>query len=408
MHEIRLDVFKEIPKGIGSESLVTLCDRDAGDIPAGFNGLVDVGYRDMDIPFRRIKSLHDFERTPRSDEIVAALSEGDQEISKGAFIASSFDDLYQILDASRRLDRKHVLLGMGAIGEVTRIRQRCLKNEFTFGYEGVSTAPGQLSADEMEALGDDCVLVGLTGHPLGHSKSPAMQNAAIRKAGINGKYLLFDSPGLDHVEDVIRGYDIRGMNVTVPYKQQIIPHLDDVSGPAEAIGAVNTVINDGGRLLGDNTDIAGIAYALRDVELKGAKALIMGSGGAARAAAYTLGRAGCEVGICGRNQITVSEICRDLGAERHEGGLKTVDLLVNCTPIGLFDGEYPADINDLRKETVVFDMVYGRETPVLALARTRGCTAMDGTDMLLGQGAESFRRWFGKEPDTDAMREALG
>ncbi|MBR1452226.1 MAG: shikimate dehydrogenase, partial [Candidatus Methanomethylophilaceae archaeon] len=133
-----------------------------------------------------------------------------------------------------------------------------LGNEFTFGFDGVSTAPGQLSADRMEQLGDDCTLIGITGHPLSHSRSPAMQDAAMRAAGINGKYLIFDSPDLDHMEDVVRGYDIRGMNVTIPYKQSIMEHLDSVSKASSSIGAVNTVINDDGKLIGDNTDIIGI------------------------------------------------------------------------------------------------------------------------------------------------------
>ena len=288
MHEIRLDVFDKVPEGDDRDFLLTLCGNDISAVPEGFQGLVDVGDRDIKTGYRKIRSIHDFERTPTADEIVSMLSEGDQEISKGAFKASSFTDLVSILEASKRLDRKHVLLGMGEIGEVTRIRQNILRNEFTFGYEGVSTAPGQLSADRMTELGDDCKLIGITGHPLSHSKSPAMQDVAMKEAGINGKYLIFDSPDLNGIEDVIRGYDIRGLNVTIPYKQDVMGHLDKVSETAEKVGAVNTIINDNGKLIGENTDVIGIEYALLDVPLRDRKALIMGSGGAARAAAFTL------------------------------------------------------------------------------------------------------------------------
>jgi len=407
MHEIRLDVFDSIPAGAGDGSLITLCGRDPSAVPDSFGGLVDVGDRMIDIPHRKIRSIHDFERTPSADEIVSMLSEGDQEISKGAFKASSFRDLDSILQASKRLDRKHVLLGMGEIGLVTRIRQSILRNEFTFGFEGTSTAPGQLSADEMESLGDDCVLVGITGHPLSHTKSPGMQEAAMREAGINGRYLVFDSPDLDSIEEVIKGYDIRGMNVTIPYKQEVMDHLDDLSGSAESVGVVNTIINDNGKLRGDNTDVIGIEYALLDVPLRDRKALIMGSGGAARAAAYALNGLGCRVSVAGRNQSTVSQICRDFGAEQHSGSVSGFDLVVNCTPIGLVDGEYPADISGLDKCQTVFDMVYGRSTPLTSSAASKGCRITDGQEMLIGQGAASFRSWFGKEPDCDAMRGAL-
>ena len=407
MHEIRLDVFDRIPEGVGEESLVTLCGKDPSEVPASFAGLVDVGDRDIAIPHRKIRSFHDFERTPDAGSILSMLGEGDQEISKGAFKASSFEDLCSILDASRRIGRKHVLLGMGEIGEVTRIRQEVLGNEFTFGYEGESTAPGQLSADEMESLGDGCVLVGITGHSLSHSLSPRMQNAAIRHAGIDGRYLVFDSPSLDRVEDAIRGYGIRGMNVTIPYKQSIMGHLDRVAGAAEEVGAVNTIVNDDGVLSGENTDVAGVLHALSGAELKGSKALVMGSGGASRAAVYALSSSGSEVFVSGRNRRTVAEVCESFGAEAHSGGVKGFDIVVNCTPIGLVEGEYPSDLSGLGSGQTVMDMVYGRRTPLIERAEAAGCRLADGADMLVGQGAESFRMWFGMEADTDVMRRAL-
>ena len=407
MHEIRLDVFDRIPDGVGSESLVTLCGKDISAIPDDFDGLVDVADKDVATSHRKIRSIHDFEKTPTADEIVKMLSEGNQEISKGAFVASSFRDLMSILDASKRLERAHVLLGMGQIGEVTRIRQKILGNEFTFGYEGVSTAPGQLSAERMEELGDDCSLVGIAGHPLSHTSSPKMQDAAMRSAGINGKYLVFDSPDLERMEDVIRGYDLRGMNVTIPYKQDVIQHLDCISAAAEKIGAVNTIINDNGKLRGDNTDIVGIEYALLDVPLRGRKTLIMGSGGAARAAAFALDSLGCELSVSGRNESTVRDICDSFGAEIHKGSAEGFDLIVNCTPIGLVEGKYPSDVTTLFRDQAVFDMVYGRDTPLISSARSAGCRIVDGKEMLVGQGAASFKLWFGKEPDCDVMRGAL-
>ena len=409
MHEIRLDVFGTIPEGIGNDDVITLCGKDISNVPDSFRGLVDVGDSTLRTGFRKIRSIHDFENTPDADSIVRMLSEGDQEISKGAFKASSFSDLHSIYEASRRLGRKHVLLGMGEIGEVTRIRQRILGNEFTFGYHGESTAPGQFSADEMESLGDDCMIAGVTGHPLQHSKSPVMQNAAIKAAGLNAIYLRFDSPSLDNICDVIREYDIRGMNVTIPYKQEIYGLLDKTADTCLEVGAVNTIINDNGVLKGENTDVEGIRFALRSKgeEPKGKKVLLLGAGGASRAAAYAFTKMDCRISIAGRTGNKACDVSRAFGTDIHEGSVKDYDIIVNCTPVGLVDGEYPADMSDMYGGQVVFDMVYGRETPILEMAKRKGCTIIDGADMLVGQGAESFRLWFGKEPDTEVMRGAL-
>ena len=409
MHEIRLDVFGKIPDGIGNDDVITLCGKDISNVPDSFRGLVDVGDSTLRTGFRKIKSIHDFENTPDADSIVRMLSEGDQEISKGAFRASSFSDLHSIYEASRRLGRKHVLLGMGEIGEVTRIRQRILGNEFTFGYYGESTAPGQFSADEMESLGDDCMIAGVTGHPLQHSKSPAMQNAAIKAAGLNAIYLRFDSPSLDNICDVIREYDIRGMNVTIPYKQEIYGLLDKTADTCLEVGAVNTIINDNGVLKGENTDVEGIRFALRSKgeETKGKKVLLLGAGGASRAAAYAFTKMDCRISIAGRTGNKACDVSRAFGTDIHEGSVKDYDIIVNCTPVGLVDGEYPADISDMHGGQVIFDMVYGRETPILEMAKRKGCTIINGADMLVGQGAESFGLWFGKEPDTEVMRGAL-
>lgn len=406
MHEIRMDVFDSVPDR--SENIVmTLCGKGTDIVPADFDGLVDVGERDIAIPHRKIRSFHDFDGTPDSEGIVSMLSEGDQEISKGAFMASSFTDLHSMMEASKALGRKHVILGMGEIGKITRIRQSLLGNEFTFGYVGTPTAPGQLSADELKGLGDDCSITGIVGHPLSHSASPAMHNAAFRAMRMNGVYLAFDSPDVEHLGDVIREYDIRGMNVTIPYKQKVMEQMDSLSEAAKHIGAVNTIINDGGRLIGDNTDHIGIRYAFSNIDLENKRVLIMGTGGAARAAAYTFRNAGSVVSVSGRTPSNVDTICKDFDCEPHHGNIEGFDIIVNCTPIGLVEGEYPSEIGCMDDKQIVFDMVYGRDTPLVTKAKEVGCRIIDGKEMLIGQGAESFRLWFGKEPDHNIMRDSI-
>ena len=411
MKEYRLDVFDSIPGDYDENTVITLCGKDVSSVPSDFKGLVDVGESDIGIPFRKIKSIHNFESTPSCDQILNILSYGDQEITKGAFMVRSFEDLHSIFQASKRLDREHLILGMGETGMVTRIRQKLLGNSFTFGYYGKSTAPGQLSSEELESLGDSCQIVGITGNPLGHTLSPKMQNAALRNEGINGIYLKFPSPSLDKIEDTIREYDIRGMNVTIPYKEDVISHLDTLSDRSEKTGAVNTIINDNGKLTGDNTDVAGIEFSfseagvnLNDVK----KTLILGSGGAARAAVYAMCESGSEVHILARNKETSSAIRRDFSITDRIDGIGSYDAIINCTPVGMSgDAPYPFDLAEITESQIILDMVYNRPTGLVNEAMSRSCTIAKGGDMLIGQGAESFRLWFGKSPDTDIMRRAI-
>lgn len=409
MDEIRLDVFASVPKDSTEKTLVTLAGKDISLVPRGFPGLVDAAEAMPKTEFRTIRSFHNFERTPGSAEIVKMLSEGEQEISKGAFMASSLTDIHNIYVAAKTVGRKHVILGMGETGKVTRIRQVLLGNEFTFGYEGTSTAPGQLSGDELRALGDDCAVVGITGDPVTHSRSPQMQNAAMKAAGINGIYLKFGSPTLDHLRDVMTEYDIRGMNVTIPHKQDVIELMDSVSPTVETVGAMNTVINKDGWFTGENTDVEGIRSAFEGRDISGGRVLIMGSGGAARAAGYAFIDMGCDTYVIGRNQATVDALCRDLGTERAASpDASSYDVVVNCTPIGMYsEGRYPADVTALEGHQTVFDMVYGVRTPLITAGERAGCRIVDGADMLVGQGAASFEHWFGRKADRNVMKEAL-
>ncbi len=412
MKEIRLDVFESIPSSIDENTIITLCGKDSSLIPNDFKGLVDVADTGINVPFRTIRSYHDFEKTPTEDEIIKMLESGDQEISKGAFMVSSFTDLHNIYRASSKLERKHLVLGMGETGSVTRIRQKRLGNVFTFGYVTEPTAPGQFSVDKMKELGDYCEIVGILGHPLGHSLSPVMQNAAMESAGINGVYLKFDSPSLDNFADVMREYDIKGMNVTIPYKQAIMNQLDEVTELATKVGAINTIINDRGHLKGTNTDITGIKHAFEVSErnLKDhRKVLILGSGGAARAAAYVSNCAGCETYLLARNKETTSVLSKDMDCHIADSNyVKDYDAIINCTPIGMNgDSDYPINLNDLMSNQSVFDMVYNRKTELVRSAERKGCNIVHGIDMLIGQGAKSFQHWFGKDPDYKVMKEAV-
>lgn len=255
MVEVRLDLLGSVPDTRGKDTLVTYRDPvDLSVLPDGFSGMIDVGEQPRpDTGLTVVGSYHDYQSTPGSDWIASRLNSMDADVRKGAFRVNRLADLASILDASKAVDGRHVLLGMGALGAVTRIRADVLGNEFSFGYVGEPTASGQFSVEEMLGMGDGCTVLGILGNPLGKSKSPAMHNAAMRANGIRGAYLPFETPDLDRAEDVIRGYGIRGVNVTIPYKREIMDHLDRIDTVAERIGAVNTVVNDGGVLTGYNT-----------------------------------------------------------------------------------------------------------------------------------------------------------
>ena len=192
MVEVRLDLLGSVPDTRGKDTLVTYRDPvDLSVLPEGFSGMIDVGEQprpatDLTV----VGSYHDYDATPDADGIVSKLTAMDADIRKGAFRVNRLADLASILDASKRVPGRHVLLGMGALGAVTRIRADVLGNEFSFGYIGEPTAPGQFSVREMLELGDGCTVLGILGNPLGKSKSPAMQNAALRASGIRG----FTSP----------------------------------------------------------------------------------------------------------------------------------------------------------------------------------------------------------------------
>ncbi|MDR0309393.1 MAG: shikimate dehydrogenase, partial [Candidatus Methanoplasma sp.] len=364
---------------------------------------------DLDV----ISSHHNFDSTPSAEKIAGLLNSMKGDISKGAFKVGSLSDLKSLYDASRSIKKRHVLIGMGELGTITRIRADLLGNEFTFAYVGKPTAPGQLSLEEMSYLGDDPMIVGILGHPLDKTLSPKMHNAVMRTAGIKGIYLKFDTNDLAHVEDVIRDYDIRGINVTIPHKSAILGHLDSFDKTVETIGAANTIFNDKGVLKGYNTDVIGIERAMEAAgfDPKGKRALIMGSGGAARACAYALREKGCRVTVTGRNTETSRSLCKDLGCEyspKDSVALMLYDLVVNCTPVGMYeDGEYPVNMCQLTHHHTVFDMVYGIVTPMISKARDVNAGIVSGEDMLAAQGAASLELWSGKRGLFKPMRRAL-
>ena len=270
-------------------------------------------------------------------------------------------------------------------------------------------------------------LFGVIGHPIAHSLSPAMHTAALRALRLDACYGAFDVPKR-FLRPMLRALvlaGVEGLNVTVPLKEAVIPLLDRMDPTARAIGAVNTVVIRNRRLIGHNTDAAGFRRALVEdlrCNVRGARVLLLGAGGAARAAAWALAKAGARtVWVANRTPRKAARLVRWLRRRAgtrcaavawREEALKTAvrdaDLVVNATTVGMRprDGS-PIDPAWLRRGTRVYDLVYHRETLLVRAARRRGCVAAGGVSMLLYQGAASLRLWTRRAPPLEAMRRAL-
>jgi 3-dehydroquinate dehydratase/shikimate dehydrogenase len=286
-------------------------------------------------------------------------------------------------------------------------------NEFTFAYVGSATAPGQMSVSEMRRIGDDVIITGIVGSGIDYTRSPAMHDAACAHLGINGMYLKFDTPSLDRVRDLLINFDIKGVNITKPYKTDIMEHIDGCDGVSEKTGSVNTVVNDDGKLTGYNTDVHGIemAFRMNSIDVKGKRALIMGSGGAARSCAFWLSENGCETTITSRNMDTAKKVAAEFSAtarERTSVAVKGHDIVVNCTPLNKMNerSEYPVRIEQIDPQQTVFEMMYGG-THLNDVAKERGCLLLKGEDMLAHQGAASFRLFHSADAPVQVMRDAV-
>jgi shikimate dehydrogenase len=272
-------------------------------------------------------------------------------------------------------------------------------------------------------IGAETRLIALLGDPVSHSLSPAFQNAAIRAAGLNAVYLALHSDERSFAT-LLTSLARTGSagNITVPHKQRAAALLEVSSSAVEKTGACNTFWLEGGRVHGDNTDVEGFAAAARSLigSPAGARVLVLGAGGAARAAVLALLQARADaVHVLNRTpgrarslrdaldpdgrRVTVLEDPDSPGREGY-------DMMVNATSLGLRgDDPVPFDPTLPVRLGAVLDMVYrARPTPLVAAARTAGIPAIDGREMLLHQGAASFRRWFGRDADLDVMRAALG
>ncbi len=268
---------------------------------------------------------------------------------------------------------------------------------------------------KLRALSARTALCGIFLHPAGHTRSPAMHNAAYAALGIDAVYLAFDvAPGeLGAAIAGARALGVRQLAISIPHKEAVIAHLDRVDDTARAIGAVNTVTRVGDALVGSNTDWIGIARALeRETALAGKTAVVLGAGGTARAALYALRAGGARAIVLNRTPGKAEAIARELGAER-AGALEELasiphDVLINTTSVGLRSDVAPVAADTLRAGCVVLDAVYEPlETRLLRDATARGAKPISGKWMLIEQAREQLRLWTHREIDAAVMADAF-
>jgi shikimate dehydrogenase len=279
--------------------------------------------------------------------------------------------------------------------------------------------------------------IGLIGLPVAHSLSPRMQQAAFDASGLAARYVLWETQpeALPARVASLRAPEVPGANVTLPYKTDVLALVDAIEPLAARVGAINTIVNRNGRLIGYNTDVQGLLHALaggfaRPFDGRGKCAVLLGTGGAARAAAVGLIESGVkELIVLGRTEAHLHALCqhlqnvarpagssasiegRGLASSRAAEALARADMLINATSVGLAGKEQSVliDVAALPTDALVLDMIFHPpETPLLRAAKAHGCRTLNGLTMLLYQGALAFEHWTGQTAPIEAMRQALG
>jgi 3-dehydroquinate dehydratase/shikimate dehydrogenase len=306
---------------------------------------------------------------------------------------------------------------MGEQGIISRVLGVRAGSAFTFAYvsEEERTAPGQVTAQDLrsvyriEQVDVATRVYGVAGDPISHSLSPIIMNTALRRENVNAVYLALHAKSLKDLLTCVREIPIHGLSITMPYKEAILQYLDNTDSHTTKIGACNTIVRaQDGKLYGFNTDTAGVVRPLEQrIALEGARILVLGAGGAARAAVFGLKERGCEVFILNRTPAPAQKLARQAKArtiKRQDLKKLAFDVIVNATPVGMANsGDSPLHENEINAK-YVFDMVYDPpETRFLKAAKARGAQIIPGIEMFVHQAARQFEIWTGKPAPWDDM-----
>ena len=375
-------------------------------------------------PAKVIVSYHNYRQTPPLGKIYRRLARLPASAIKVAGQVRQLRDnlrILRLLKSHRRRGPKLVGIGMGPSGLPSRLLALRWGSLFTYASTGnhAGVASGQLPWDVMRALyrverlDYRTRLYGVVGSRASISLSPTMHNAAFHAKRVNAVYLPCETAKLGDFLSFAEALGFQGFSVTMPFKRAVIRELDWLDPLARQIGACNTVALQHGKWMGWNTDAAAVIEVLtKRLRLAGSRILILGAGGAARAAAYALRAEGAEVLLAARRDAAARKLARAVSAQAvswESADNLDVDAVINATPLGMapFTDALPADLARLRVR-VVFDMVYyPLETRLLAEARGRGLTTISGLEMLVAQGARQFEIWTGQAAPRALMEQAV-
>ncbi len=383
-----------------------------------------------------IVSYHDFQvkpSVPGISDIMKKCIEAGGDLVKVVFTCNSCVDTFNILLAGKAalLNQVHdfSVMGVGPYGHITRILAPFLECKMVYASPDKEKGKieGQLDIKTLQKFGKidaETKVCGIIGKPLAHTLSPTMHNAAFEKLGLNYVYLAFemDKSEIAFSLNAMKELGFRGLNVTHPYKINVMEYLDNIDEVAKEIGAVNTIVNNDGKLTGYNTDAFGAVEALRnhvlDFESSRKKILVLGAGGAARAVAVPLAKMGNEITIANRTHNRSEELVKMLEKfgkaeavkiDRIDEVITDVEILINCTPVGMSDSLVQSPISGqmIRSDMIVFDVIYNRDTPLLIEAKKKGAKVIYGYEMFVHQGVKAFELWTGEKAPMDVMREVV-
>jgi 3-dehydroquinate dehydratase / shikimate dehydrogenase len=360
-----------------------------------------------------ILSYHDFRGTKKLEETFARMQQHPADFFKIVTTANSLSDNVVIMKFLEKYSHAHSLIGlcMGEQGVISRVLCVRAGSQFTFAAAnpGEETAPGQLTAralreiyriDQVDAA---TRIYGVAGDPVAHSLSPVMLNTAFRRENVNAVYLALHAKTLDDLLACVQDIPIAGLSVTMPYKEQMLKYLDKSDPWTAKVGACNTVVRgQDGKLYGFNTDVNGVVRPLElRIRLQGARILVLGAGGAARAAVFGLKERGADVSILNRTPGPAQKLAKQARARViNRTMLKKLefDVIINATPAGMEGNRDPLPLTEQElKAKYFFEMVYNpAETRMMKMARARGMHVIPGSEMFVQQGARQFEIWTGK------------
>jgi 3-dehydroquinate dehydratase/shikimate dehydrogenase len=327
--------------------------------------------------------------------------------------ANSLYDNVVMMKFLEKYSHAHSLIGlcMGEQGVISRLLCVRAGSQFTFAAAnpGEETAPGQLTAralrdvyriDQVDAA---TRVYGVAGDPVAHSLSPAMLNTAFRRENVNAVYLALHAKTMEDLMACVQDIPIAGLSITMPYKEPIVKQLDKSDPWTAKVGACNTLVrSQDGNLYGFNTDVNGVVRPLElRIRLQGARILVLGAGGAARAAVFGLKERGAEVSILNRTAGPAQKLAKQARAKViNRTMLKKLefDVIINATPAGMEGNRDPLPLSEQElKAKYFFEMVYNpAETKMIKMARARGMHVIPGSEMFVQQGARQFEIWTGK------------